>query len=138
MSEHAHAAKSYKGKKALLVDNDIESLGSSKSYLEKMGFECIIAETQAEAEKIIEEQKFDLAVVGLMLEFKDSGFILCYRIKKKNPDIPAIIVTNVISETGMSFDLSSPEERSWIKADAILEKQIRFEQLEREVSRLIA
>ena len=46
-------------------------------------------------------------------------------------------VTGVASETGIDFDASTKEERSWIKADVVLDKPIRFEQLEREIHRLV-
>ena len=71
----------------------------------------------------------DLAIVDLMMEYKDSGFALCYHIKKKDPSIPVILVTAVTSETGLEFDAATEEERSWVKADAMLAKPLRFEQL---------
>ncbi len=37
----------------------------------------------------------------------------------------------------MDFDAATDEERSWIKADAMLAKPIRFEQLKREIDRLL-
>jgi len=130
--------KSFKGKKALVVDDDIDILEQLKAHLGEMGFDVVTCESQAEAEKVIETDEFDLAVIDLMLEFMDSGFILGYKLKKHNPDLPVIIITSVTAETGVQFDVSSEECRSWAKADAILDKEIRFEQLEREIYRLIA
>ena len=130
--------KSFKGKKALVVDDDIDILTQLKTHLGEMGFEVTTCESQAEAEKTMEGHEFDLAVVDLMLEFMDSGFILGYKLKKQNPGIPVIIITSVSTETGIQFDVSNEEYRSWAKADAILDKEIRFEQLEREIYRLIA
>jgi CheY-like chemotaxis protein len=63
--------------------------------------------------------------------------MLCYRIKKQDPTIPVIMVTSVTSETGLDFDATTKEERSWIKADALLDKPVRFEQLQREMNRLL-
>jgi hypothetical protein len=40
------------------------------------------------------------------MENEDSGFILSYKIKRKNPEIPIIIATAVAAETGMSFELT--------------------------------
>jgi DNA-binding NtrC family response regulator len=95
------------------------------------------AETQSAAEDLINEKAFDVAIIDLMLEYKDSGFILCYKFKKKNPKAPAIIITGVSAQAGIHFDMSSEESRDWIKADAILDKEIRFEQLDRELGRLL-
>jgi CheY-like chemotaxis protein len=80
----------------------------------------------------------DIAVVDVMMENPDAGFVLCHRIRKKDPSIPVILVTSVNSETGMDFDLSTEEDRVWIKADAMLAKPIRFEQLLGEIDRLLA
>jgi CheY-like chemotaxis protein len=79
----------------------------------------------------------DLAVVDLMMDNVDGGFTLCYHLKKRDPSIPVILVTSVNNETGLNFDAADPEQKSWIKADAFLSKPIRFEQLKKEVDRLL-
>jgi hypothetical protein len=43
----------------------------------------------------------------------------------------------VTAETGISFTPTSGAERAWVGADALLAKPIRFEQLKREVERLL-
>ena len=72
-----------------------------------------------------------------MMESDDSGFILCYELKKKYPDVPVILATAVSRETGMSFSLDSEKDKSWIRADRYLEKGIRAEQLDQEIMRLL-
>ena len=47
------------------------------------------------------------------------------------------MVTGVASETGIAFAATTAEERRWIKADARVDKPIRFEQLLREIRRLL-
>ena len=66
-----------------------------------------------------------------------TAWYLCHRIRKKDPSIPVILVTSVNSETGMEFNAATDQERSWIKADALLAKPVRFEQLRREIDRLL-
>jgi len=127
----------YKGKTALLIDDDVDILSQLKSYLEGMGFTVLTGESQSDGEKLIDESPFDIAVFDLMMEHQDSGFVLCYKAKKKNPDAPVIMITSVTSETGLQFDVTSDDSRSWIKADVILDKDIRVEQLEREIQRLL-
>jgi CheY-like chemotaxis protein len=97
----------------------------------------VTADNQAEAEEILDNTKPDLAILDLMMEKDDSGFILSYKLKNKYPDVPVIISTAVSAETGMSFGLSSEEEQSWIKADKYLEKGIRPEQMKMEIEKLI-
>ncbi len=129
--------KSYEGKIALLVDDDIDLLEQLKMRMETMGFSVITAESQAEAEKLIETENFDLAVFDLMLENPDGGFVLSYKVKQKCSDIPVIIVTGVTGETGLRFNSTSEEYKTWTKADVVLDKDIRYEQLQREIDRLL-
>lgn len=121
----------------MIVDDDIDTLNQMKFHIESFGYDTIIAESQKDGEKIIETEKPDLAILDLMMENKDSGFILCYKIKKKYPDVPVIIATAVTAETGMVFGLDTEEERNWIKADQYLEKGIRPDQLQREINKLL-
>jgi CheY-like chemotaxis protein len=71
------------------------------------------------------------------MESDDSGFILCYKMKKRYPDVPVILATAVSRETGLSFRIDSVLEKSWIRADRYLEKGIRPEQLDQEVMKLL-
>jgi CheY-like chemotaxis protein len=124
-------------KNVLVVDDDVDFLEQHKLLLEKSGFHVITADSQADAESKINDVHLDLAVVDVMMEHADAGFNLCYHLKKKNPQLPIIIVTSVSSETGLDFDAHTEEERSWIKADALLSKPLRYEQLKREIDRLL-
>ncbi|MFZ5516256.1 MAG: response regulator transcription factor [Candidatus Zhuqueibacterota bacterium] len=121
----------------LVVDDDIDFLSQMQINLKEAGFTVITAEGQSDAEEILKTTSPDLAIVDLMMENVDGGFSLSYHIKKKNPAIPVILVTAVASETGLEFDAKTDEERSWVKADVFLAKPVRFEQLLREVNRLL-
>ena len=125
-------------KTILIVDDDFDYLFQYRLHLESWGYKVVTAESQAEAEEILDKFKPDLAILDLMMERDDSGFILSYKLKKKYPDIPVIISTAVSSETGISFGISSEEEKSWIKADRYLEKGARPEQLKNEIEKLLA
>lgn len=121
----------------LLVDDDPDFLYQQKMHLERSGFEVLTAAGESEAEKALAARRPDLCVIDVMMENADGGFTLCHHIRKKDPTLPLILVTAINAETGMCFDPTSPEERSWIKADALLSKPIRFEQLKREIDRLL-
>lgn len=122
----------------LLVDDDIDYLFQARVKLEKAGYEIISAESQKEAEEIISKTRPALAILDLMMENEDSGFILCYRMKKKYPDVPIIIATAVAAETGITFDITDENNRKWIKADSFLEKGIRTEALLAEIEKLLS
>jgi two-component system, OmpR family, response regulator len=121
----------------LIVDDDSDYLFQLQSRIEKYGFKTITAEGQKEAEVIIEKTRPDLAILDLMMENEDSGFILCYKIKKRYPDLPIIIATGVAAETGINFDINDENNRKWIKADSFLDKGIKAERLKEEIEKLL-
>ncbi len=124
-------------KKILIVDDDTDYLFQLRIALGDMGFDVITADTMKEAENIIEKTKPDLAILDLMMEQQDTGFILCHMIKNKYPDVPVIIASAVTAETGMLFDVTTEEERDWIKAELFLDKGIRNDQLQKEIHKLL-
>ena len=91
----------------LVADDDPDYLFQTVFNLGKAGYKTIAVESQAEAESVMSKIKPDLAIFDLMMENDDSGFILCYKIKKKYPDMPVILATAVSRETGLSFSLDS-------------------------------
>lgn len=124
-------------KTVLIVDDDIDYLSQMEMMVKKLGYDVMTADTQKSGEEMISKHKFDLAIIDLMMENKDSGFILCYKMKQKNPSMPVIIASAVTAETGLSFGVETAADRSWIKADTFIEKGIRPDQLEREINKLL-
>ncbi len=124
-------------KSILIADDDYDYLFQLKSAIQEMGFEVITAETQKEAETILEKIRPDLAILDLMMENQDSGFILCHKIRDKYPEVPIIIASAVTAETGMIFDVASKQQQDWIKADLFLDKGIRMDQLHKEINKLL-
>jgi CheY-like chemotaxis protein len=122
----------------LLVDDDEDFLFQQRVQLQDAGFNVVTAQGQGQAKTLLEEHRPDVAVVDVMMENPDAGFVLCHHIRKKFPSIPVILVTSVNSETGMDFDIATDADRDWIKADVLLSKPIRFEQLYGEIDRLLA
>jgi len=125
-------------KKILVVEDDIDQLDHLALLLKADGYEVITAQGQVEGEEAILTAIPDLAILDLMMENMDSGFVLCHQIKHLYPDTPVILLTAVRSETGVDFSPRSKGAASWIKADVLLDKPIRPEQLRVEVRRLMA
>ncbi len=124
-------------KKILFVDDDIDFITANRVLLEQAGYAVTVANSEKEATAIIEKEMPDLAIVDLMLEHADGGFSLSYHIKKKNPNVPVVLVTSVTHEFGFDFDADTDEERRWVKADIVVDKPIRFEQLLNDIKRLL-
>jgi len=124
-------------KTVLVVDDDTDFLTQMEVNLVDAGFNVVTKDGQTQAEEYLKENKPHLAILDLMMEQMDGGFALSYHIKKLDSSIPVIIVSAVSSETGIEFDAATDEERSWVKADAFLSKPIRFEQLVKEINKLM-
>jgi DNA-binding NtrC family response regulator len=122
--------------KILVVEDDPDMMEQMKIYLESQKYEVIAASSQREAEPLIAPGAFNAAVLDLIMENQDSGFVLSHKIKKMDPKIPVIIVTSVTKETGYYFD-KAHDPKDWIKADVIIHKELRFEQLKAELGRLM-
>ena len=121
----------------LLVDTDPDFRQKAKQSLQDAGYSVTEAEGENQAYEIVRNKKFDIAVVDLILENSDSGFSLSYHFKKDNPQMPVVMLSSSVNDFGIEFSLESASERSWIKADALLNKPIRSEQLLQAVRRLL-
>ena len=121
----------------LIVDDDPDYLLQQQLVLTAAGYTVASASGVKEATALLDIVKPDLAVLDLMMEEVDGGFSLAYRIKKRYPGTPVIIVTAVASETGLEFDAVTEDERAWTKADLMLAKPVRGEQLKHEIARLL-
>ncbi|MCP4218183.1 MAG: response regulator [bacterium] len=125
-----------KKKTILVVDDDIDILEQTIAHLTGAGYDVVGKNSEKEGRDYLKENTPDMAVLDLMMENHDSGFILSHKIKRMDKDVPVVIVTAVTSQTGIHFNTTTRDERSWIKADAFIEKPIRYEQLLGEIARL--
>jgi len=121
----------------LIADDDPDFLFQHSTLLQSLGFQVVTAESRAEAIERMKECDVSLAVVDLMMEESDSGFALCHEIKQHDGAIPIIIVTSASALTGYDFESLTGHQRSWIQADAVMAKPIRFDQLAGAVGRLL-
>jgi len=121
----------------LLVDDDPDFRQKAKQFLQDAGYNVTESEGENQAYEIAQHKKFDIAVIDLILENSDSGFSLSYHFKKDNPQMPIVMLSSSVSDFGIEFSLESSAERSWIKADALLNKPIRTEQLLQVVRQLL-
>jgi len=121
----------------LVVDDDPDIVEQVTTILTADGFRVVAANSLTEAEECLLSVRPNLAIVDLMMEQMDSGFVLCHKLKNLYPEMPIIILTAVTASTGMSFTARSADEKSWIKADSMLDKPVSPQQLKKEVGRLL-
>jgi CheY-like chemotaxis protein len=124
-------------KKILVVDDDQDLLEQITAIVKSAGYDVAAAEGKAAAEEMLLTVKPDLAILDLMMEEKDSGFVLSYQIKKLHPGTPVILLTAVAGATGLSFTTQNSESQSWTQVDKVIDKPVRPEQLKAELRRML-
>ena len=121
----------------LCIDDDPDILSQYELLLSAEGHKVVQAGGLAEAEETILTVRPDLAILDLMMDEKDAGFVLCNQLKRLYADLPVIIVSNVTPTTGLDFNPRNAEERSWVRADVMLNKPVIPDRLRGEVRRLL-
>lgn len=118
-------------KKILLVDDDLDLLEQNKLLIESRGYEVITADNSEDAWKKFKETKPDAAVLDLIIEHHDSGFVLSYKIKKDKhgAKIPVFLLTSATYITGFKFEVETDEEKEWILCDGIINKPVVIDDL---------
>ena len=124
-------------KKVLVVDDDPDLLDQVAMVMKSEGYNVSEAHGQEDADEVLLSIIPDIAVIDLMMENKDSGFVLCHHIKKLYPETPVILLTAVKSATGLDFTALNADAATWVKADLVMDKPARPEQLKAEVRRLL-
>lgn len=124
-------------KTILVVDDDPDILEQYDILLRAEGHEVVSAAGLAEAEETILTVRPDLAILDLMMDEQDAGFVLCNHLKRLYADLPIIIVSNVTPATGLDFRPRNAEEQAWVRADVMLNKPIVAERLRSAVRRLL-
>lgn len=78
--------------KILLVEDDLDYGTVIKQYLEICGFSILWLTTPTDVFKILEQDKYSLAILDIMLPIQD-GFNLSKDIRLKYPHIPFLFLT---------------------------------------------
>lgn len=118
-------------KKILLVDDDIDLLEQNKLLIESRGYEVVTADNSKKGWELFKSVKPYAAVIDLIMEEHDAGFILSYKMKKDvyGKNIPVFVLTSATYVTGYKFSASTSEEKEWLKCDAIINKPVVIDDL---------
>ncbi|MCE5278502.1 MAG: response regulator [Planctomycetaceae bacterium] len=124
-------------KTILVVDDDCDVLEQLSLILRNDGYAVQTAGGEEEGKEALLSSRPDLVIMDLMMDHKDSGFVLAHYSKRLYPDTPVILLTAVASVTGISFAAATSEARAWVKTDAVMDKPIRPEQLKAQIHKLL-
>ena len=125
-------------KTILVVDDDVDILEQVSLTLKQAGYVVECAEGTPSAEEVLLRCRPDLAIVDLMMDEMDAGFVLCHQIKRLYPGTPVLMMTAVTASTGLDFTPASAQEQSWVEADLLLHKPVHPDRLKVAVSQLLS
>lgn len=77
----------------LVVDDEASVLVTYKLILQQQGYDVIAAATSKEAIDALGERNFDLVLCDFSLEQQHSGFEVIEVARKKDPQVPCVLLT---------------------------------------------
>jgi DNA-binding NtrC family response regulator len=107
--------------KVLVIDDDREILDLAQFHLQSQGYAVTTAETGEQGLKLVEGNKFDVALTDLLLPDLD-GIELVRRFKEASPDTEIIMISGYGS-------ISKAVEAAKAGAFHFVEKPVEFEEL---------
>lgn len=79
--------------RVLVVDDDASVLVTYRLILEQEGYEVAACGTSREAIAAVEKKNFDAILCDYSLEEQHTGFEVISAARKRNPDVPAALLT---------------------------------------------
>ena len=121
----------------LLADDDPDFVEIHRTILESGGYEVDAVYQSHEVLSKLREKAYDLLILDLMMEEKDSGFTVAYAVRedKQLARLPILMLTSAEEKTGFSFQFSKDKE--WMKVDDFAAKPLRPTELLQKASALI-
>jgi DNA-binding response OmpR family regulator len=120
----------------LLVDDDPDFVEATRTVLESIPYEVIVAYDGDEGLAKVQEERPDLILLDIIMPTQD-GFYVCEKLKSDPElwDIPIIMLTSLsqrISDTAFSV-----QDGMMLEADDFIDKPVRPAELLARVARLL-
>ncbi len=124
-------------KRVLLVDDDPDFVDINRMILEAADYSVDAADSVNLALQKLQHESYDVLVIDLMMEERDSGFTLAYAVRsiEKLRQVPILMLTSAQEKTGFSFQFSQDQE--WMKVDDFAAKPLKPAELVARIERLI-
>jgi DNA-binding response OmpR family regulator len=127
-------------KKVLVVDDDKDLVASVEAFLGARGFEVSTAGNSKEAYGRIVEDKPDLIVLDVMMDYDEEGMVLASALKTDGPtrDVPIIILSGFnVQKDVREKVLASLMGQDW-PAESFMQKPVRLAELAERIDTLLA
>lgn len=128
-------------RKVLLVDDDKEICKDLEKRLSDAGYKVFVAHSRAEANALMEQQTFDLAILDIMLP-DGNGFLIYQDLKSRLPQLYCMIITgnaaldNAIEAINQGVDTYLLKPFSVEQFDAALQQANKILKLREDNQRL--
>jgi CheY-like chemotaxis protein len=119
----------------LLVDDDIDFVRANRTVLNAAGYQVLTAHNGVEGLKIAREHHIDVAVLDVMMDTPEEGFVLARDLRKdeKTKHVPLVMLTSVNEvnrQAGYPFRFSDHDrDDMWLPVDRFLDKPVKPQQL---------
>lgn len=125
------------GKKVLLVDDDRDFIEINRTILEANGYQIDTASSSKDAIEKLRKNRYDMAVIDLIMEELDSGFTIAYAVRENEEikDMPILMLTSAQEKTGFRLELN--DDQDWMKVDDFAAKPLAPAELITRVEKLL-
>lgn len=126
-----------KKKKILLVDDDPDFIDINRTILEAADYDVDEANSVPEALEKLKTEIYDVLVLDLMMEERDSGFTIAYSVRsdERLRSLPILMLTSAEEKTGFQFQFSADQD--WMKVDDFAAKPLKPAELVERIEKLI-
>ncbi len=127
-------------KKILVVDDDNDLVASVEAFLGARGFAVTKAGNSKEAYTRIVEDKPDLIVLDVMMDYDEEGMVLASALKTDGPtrDIPIVMLSGFnVQKDVREKVLASLMGQDW-PAETFMQKPVRLAELAERIDVLLA
>jgi CheY-like chemotaxis protein len=126
-----------KAARILIIDDNPDFLFTMETFLNRNGFETIIAEDGEKGVQLAKKEHPDLVLLDVMMETLFSGFEVCKQLKLDPAlkDVPIIGISGMGGELGVRYEKERDEE--YFNTDDFFEKPIDKEKLLDKIKELL-
>jgi two-component system OmpR family response regulator len=124
----------------LIVDDDRDFAHSAKDFLQARGYQVALAHNSAAAQKALEQQRPDLIVLDIMMDYDAEGFNWAYKLKtaEETKWLPIIIVSGFEKHLSRKYDsFAFIEGREWPAAQ-MFQKPVQLSELATAIGAILA
>ena len=124
----------------LVVDDDIDMVEMYRLALEKAGHEVTTACSGEEGRKELRRVRPDLAVIDVMMETAEAGFILGREAHAEFPSMEIIFLSSVVKDIDERVGIPNifESDDSWLKTIEFFDKPIDPSRLVKEIDSFLA